>query len=197
VSTPIVRIHVEQNICSSITITCPARSAPATAGHAPTTQNLSATASPGRRGNRGRSVVENRALRSDAKARASRRSTDVLHGSQSLASPPFQRVTSRPAYGLRQSGSGCPMCCAHGTLSGRSLAPMTRTTWSRSRTRLLRSGWPPARGRNDPGRQEGGSGADRARRGHHGLVRTQRRGRRLLRGAAAVDMVFIDGRVKK
>jgi hypothetical protein len=87
-----------------------------------------------------------------------------------------------------------PVC---GTLSGRSLAPMTRTTWSRSRTRLLRSGWPPARGRNDPGRQEGGSGADHARRGHYGLVRTQRRGRRLLRGAAAVDMVFIDGRVKK
>jgi len=42
------------------------------------------------------SVVENRALRSDAKARASRRSTDVLHGSQGLASPPFQRVTRGP-----------------------------------------------------------------------------------------------------
>ena|GEM_PF-5032193 len=67
---------------------------------------------------------------------------------------------------------------------------------ARSRTRLLRSGWPPARGRNDPVGQECGSGADRARRGHYGLVRTRRRGRRLLPGAAAVDTVFIDGRVK-
>ena len=32
---------------------------------------------------------------------------------------------------------------------------------ARSRTRLLRSGWPPARGRNDPVGQECGSGADR------------------------------------
>ena len=64
----------------------------------------------------------------------------------------------------------------------------------------LEIGWRLARhaaGRNDPVGQECGSGADRARRGHYGLVRTRRRGRRLLPGAAAVDTVFIDGRVKK